>query len=303
MSEWLEQGNGILLLEILAGIGGALRVILFGGYEKLYKECRRFERSRHKTVEYIRTDLKHRAEHGQEIKNSFTYTECRVVECKVLGMRIGWLENMLMYTPVLVLLCGIMTALAAILSGGEPPMVLLLLFVSGMLVLSLLAMDMILGLREKSRKIRMLLRDYIENNWSARVEWQEGEVLQAEEITSKCTDMKKNVVKDKCVKGKVRKEGKAQAEKRRLTEELLRERRLLEARSFAERRGREKEEQPEGQTEGQAEGQTEGQTEVQIEVQQRQEEAAVTQCAATVLQEKDVTYEMLLNEVLSEYLA
>ena len=119
------------------------------------------------------------------------------------------------------------------------------------------------------------------------------------------TDRKmKCVSEDKPVNVQSRKKGKAQEEKRRLTEELLRERRQLEARSFAEQRKKEQD--------------------VQVEVEQIQEEAAaaMTQCEETVVAEKacetvetlcreaiperkeeELSYEQLLSEVLAEYLA
>jgi len=321
MKAWLEQGVGLIMIGAAAGIGLLVRMVLFGYYGRLYKECKRFEKSRHKAVAYIKQELKQRVEKRQEIKNAVTYTECRLAECKMLGVRIGWLENIMLYSTLFVLLCGIMAAFAGVLSGCEERTVLCMLFVSGVTVLGLLATDMILGLRDKYRRIRLMIRDYIENSWSVRAEWSEDNLL-PEELTERTAEKdkkhlqvpeKKNVSKDKPVKVKNRKKGKAQEEKRRLTEELLRERRQLEARSFAEQRKREQD--------------------VQVTVEQVQEEAAaaVTQCEEPVAivscentenneskreEEKIVcrraeeerkgtedSYELLMREVLAEYLA
>ncbi len=300
MKEWLEQGTGLMFIGAAAGVGLLVRMILFGYYGKLYKECKRFEKSRHKAIVYIKEDLKRRRGNGQEIKNAMTYTECRLAECKVLGVRIGWLENWLLYSTLFVLLCGVMAAFAGALSGCEERTVLVLLFVSGVTVLGLLATDMVLGLRDRYRRIRLMIRDYIDNNWSVRAEWMEENMLPEElmeravkkEKKQKHARKKMSVSKDKPVKMKTGKKGKAQEEKRRLTEELLRERRQLEARSFAERRKREQD--------------------MQVEVEQVQEEAAaaVTQCeepevADAVIQreESEFSYERLMREVLAEYLA
>lgn len=321
MKEWLEQGAGLIIIGTVGGIGLVVRMLLFGYYGRLYKECKRFEKSRHKAIGYIKKDLKQRVENGQEIKNALTYTECRLAECRILGFRIGWLENLMVYSTLLVLLCGVMTAFAGALSGCEERTVLGLLFVSGVTVLGLLATDMVLGLRDKYKRIRLMIRDYIENNWSVRAEWLEDNMVPEEllernvkkEEKTKPVREKKKVSKDKPVKVKNRKKGKAQEEKRRLTEELLRERRQLEARSFAEQRKREQD--------------------VQVEVEQVQEEAAaaVTQCeepvtiaqsVATGVEESrseaeqtlcrkpeperkgsELSYEILMSEVLAEYLA
>lgn len=312
MKEWLEQGVGPMILGTVAGMAVFVRLLLFGYYGRLYKECRRFETSRHKSILYIREDLKRRAEKRQEIKNAMTYTECRLAECKVLGVRIGWLENMMLYSTLFLLLCGVMTAFAGAMLGCEERTVLFLLFVSGMTVLGLLATDMVLGLRDRYRRIRLMIRDYIENNWSAREEWSEDNLMPEElaamamknEEKSKEAVLKKRASKDKPVKAENRKKGKAQEEKRRLTEELLRERRQLEARSFAEQRKKEQE--------------------MQVVVEQVQEEAAaaMTRCEEppvceavceterTERQEKEpekksatFSYELLMREVLAEYLA
>ena len=312
MKEWLEQGAGVMFIGGASGVGLLVRILLAGYYGRLYKESKRFEMSRHKVIMYIKRDLKYRVETGQEIKNANTYTECRLAECKILGIKICWLENLLLYSNLFVILCGVMTAFAVALLGGEERMVLFLLFVSGVTVLGLLAADMVLGVRDKYRRIRLMIRDYIENSWSVRAEWLEdnltpeelSERLMKTEVKQKIVREKKCISKDKPVKAKKRRKGKAQEEKRRLTEELLRERRQLEARSFAEQRRRDQD--------------------VQTETEQVQEEAAaaVIQCEEmkngemhreaeqTVHLESEqerknevLSYERLMSEVLAEYLA
>lgn len=110
-----------------------------------------------------------------------------------------------------------------------------------------------------------------------------------------------------------KKNGKAQEEKRRLTEELLRERRQMEARSFAQMRKAEAEWQekevqaimPE-ESDRQKVCETEVQAalpEMPTEKESRKEAAdaavrAVEEAAAT-----KVSYEMMLSDVLAEYLA
>ena len=334
MKEWLEQGAGLILIGAAGGVGLIVRMLLFGYYGRLYKACKRFEKSRHKAVAYIKEDLKRRGENGQEIKNAMTYTECRLAECRVLGFRTGWLENWLLYSPLFVLVCGVMAAFAGTLSGCEERTVLSLLFVNGVTVLGLLATDMVLGLRDRYKRIRLMIRDYIDNSWSVRAEWPEDNLL-SEELSEwsvkkkeerNVIGEKKSVSKDKPVKMKVRKKGKAQEEKRRLTEELLRERRQLEARSFAEQRKRELDMQAE-----------QVQEEAAVAVAQCEETevvAAVTQCeepedvnggrqyedseaTETIREAEQITYpvqeeekkgaeysyERLMRDVLAEYLA
>ena len=334
MKEWLEQGAGVIFIGAAGGIGLAVRMLLFGYYGRLYKACKRFEKSHHKAVVYIKADLKRRGENGQEIKNAMTYTECRLAECRVLGFRIGWLENWLLYSALFVLVCGVMAAFAGTLSGCEERTVLSLLLVNGVTVLGLLATDMVLGLRERYKRIRLMIRDYIDNSWSVRAEWMEDNLL-SEELSERSVKKKeerniirkkKSVSKDKPIKMKAGKKGKAQEEKRRLTEELLRERRQLEARSFAEQRKRELDMQAEQVQEEAAVAVVQcEETETVAAVTQCEETeivAAVTQCeesggAETVRgtvqtacskseaesKGEELSYEQLLSEVLAEYLA
>jgi len=324
MKEWLEQGAGLGIIGAEAGVGFLVRMLLFVYYGSLYEECKRFEESRHKMIVSIKEELKRRSGHGRNIKNAITYTECRLAECRVLGFRIGWLENMLFYWNLFVLLSGVMTAFAGALAGCEERTVLMMLFVSGVTVLGLLATDMVLGLRDKYRRIRFMIRDYIENNWSVRAEYMEDNLL-SEELWEKTVGTKdkqtperekKAVSKDKPAKVKVRKKGKAQEEKRRLTEELLRERRQLEARNFAERRRREQEVREEAE---------QVQEEAAVSVtryEESEETVTVTQCTETEDAERageteqmicpeaeenkravEFSYEQLMREVLAEYLA
>ena len=310
MKEWLEQGNGLILIGAVAGVGVLVRMLLFGYYGRLYKECKRFENSCHRVIMYIKKDLKCRVENGQKIKNVMTYTEYQLAECRILGVRMGWLENQLFYLTLFVLLWGVMAAFAGVWWGCEERTVLFLLFVSGVTVLGLLVTDMVLGLREKNRRIRLMLRDYIENKWSVRAEWMEDNLFWEElsEGDTKRTEKpkkvreKKGVSADKPVKIKARKRGKAQEEKRRLTEELLRERRQMEARSFANWRKREQE--------------------IPVAVEQLQQEVAITQYEEVKTPEKEgeissagckeeeterneegSSYELLMRELLAEYLA
>lgn len=319
MNQWLEQGAGLGIIGAEAGVGVLVRMLLFSYYGSLYKECKRFGESRHKMIVSIKEELKRRGERGRNINNAITYTEYRLSECRVLGFRIGWLENLLFYWNLFVLLSGGMMAFASTLSGCEERTVLVLLFVSGVTVLGLLATDMILGLRDKYKRIRFMIRDYIENNWSAQPEYIEDN-LPTKELLGKAVRTKerekKAVSKDKQAKVKVRNRGKAQEEKRRLTEELLRERRQLEARSFAEQRRREQEVQVEAEK---------VQEEAAVSVTQYEESevvVAMTQCTETEDVEQvgeteqmiclrtdeekigeEFSYEQLLREVLAEYLA
>lgn len=286
----LEQGFGILGIAALTGICILVRLSLFIFYTGLSKACGNFWRSKHKALVYIKKDLKQRADEHQKIKNSMVYTECRLAECKVGIVRLGTLEGMMQQSVLLVPLCGIMIAFAGVLTGCGHREIFSVLFVSGAAVVLLLFLDLCGGVKEKHRRIRLGIRDAIENSRERTEEMPEVCVT---DVSSKKEN--RNSKRKQITSGN-RKQGKAQEEKRRLTEELLRERRQMEARSLAELRKREQKEETELQQVC-AEAAVTEQPAVHVMPERKKEENA----ESVVPQE--FTYETLLSEVLAEYLA
>jgi hypothetical protein len=290
MKALLEQSGGVIFVGCMAGLGIAVRLILLVYYGSLSKACKRIEKTKNKTIVCIRDDLKRYEQRNQYIKNTTLYTDCRLAERKVLGIRVGSLEHFWQQSFVLVPLAGVLSALAGVLAGGTEREILFTLFVSCGLTFGLLLADLALGGREKQKRIRLYIKDYIDNRWMCQMSENTAFEEQEDVISVKSggkRNVKQTAVEKRKDRGKrekptqrriaaVKKKGKAQEEKRRLTEELLRERRLLEARSFAEQRRMERE------------------AEVQLQTEQVQEEAAAT---AT-----EVSYETLLSEVLADYL-
>lgn len=304
MKELLEQGYGVLLVGIVAGIGAFARFFLIGYYGRLEKACRVFGQAKNKTISYIREDLSFRSRNNIGMKSVTVYTEYRLAESKVCGIRLGTLEGITQQSLLLVVLSGVLLAFAGVLWNCNERQILFVLFAGGVSFLGLFIVDLVTGLREKHKRIRLAIRDYIENG--ERMEHgaaqRESGVEKAEKKNRKAQKPERKITKAGCEKRtKSRKpHGKAQEEKRRLTEELLRERRQMEAREFAELRRREcvtpevkvQSEAPEVIQEAKPEA-AEPVREETTEIMERvREEAAATQ----------FTYEDLLSEVLAEYL-
>ena len=296
MKELLEQGLGIMVIGGVAGIGIFVRLILLGYYGTLSYACKRMERTKNKTIAYIKEDLKKRAGQAFGIRNAMTYTECRLAERKVCGVRVGVWESMMQYSVVFVVLSGALVALAGALAECGDKFVLHMLFLGGVAIGSLVFVDLLTGIREKDRRIRLCIRDYIENCGNVY-----GGSAEAAKKARNCrkADKPKKVVS--------KKNGKAQEEKRRLTEELLRERRQLEARSFAEQRKKERtEECPVQQVQAEA---AVAVTEMPDPVEQEEEMLRVPSIneegpeAKAEEKPQDDSYELLFREVLAEYLA
>ena len=323
MKELLEEGYGIFLVLGVAGIGFLVRVLLMGYYGKLGRACESFGATKNKTISYIREDLSFRAKNNIGMKSVTVYTECRLAECKVCGIRLGTLEGISEQSLLLVVLSGVLLAFAGVLWNCDGRQILFLLFAGGVSFLGLLLLDVMTGLRAKHKRIRLAIRDYIENGVHTE-KCGNGLVLQGkserkkrekkEKVQKNGKESRYATVGTKCRAGR-KKNGKAQEEKRRLTEELLRERRQMEARSFAQMRKTEAEEPdretqtiiPEGTERLQKEPEIESGITVRedlIEEKESREKEidsavhAVEEAAAT-----KASYEMLLSDVLAEYLA
>ena len=300
MKELLEQGYGLLPVLGVAGVGFSVRMLLAGYYGKLTKACSSIPGTNNKTISYIREDLSFRSKNNIGMKSVTVYTECRLAECKVCGIRLGTLEGIAEQSLLLVVLSGVLLAFAGVLWNCNGRQILFLLFAGGVSFLGLLLTDVMTGLRAKHKRVRLAIRDYIENG--VYVEKSGERPLMKENRERKKKEKKEKVqksakvsktVKAGTVKGKrYKKNGKAQEEKRRLTEELLRERRQMEARSFAQMR-KTKAELPAEVTGTVTEAETESKEEALDSAVHAVEEAAVTK----------FSYEVMLSEVLAEYLA
>ena len=323
MKELLEQGYGIFLVLGVAGIGLFVRILLVGYYGKLTRACSSFSGTNNKTISYIREDLSFRTKNNIGMKSVTVYTECRLAECRVCGIRLGTLEGISEQSLLLVVLSGVLLAFAGVLWNCDGRQILFLIFAGGVSFLGLLLTDVMTGLRAKHKRVRLAIRDYIENGVHAE---KTGERLCMKENTERKRKEKKEkvqksakvtkTVKERTIKGTGRKKnGKAQEEKRRLTEELLRERRQMEARSFAQMRKVETEESKKEVRMAEPvfkvpefvdQLQEVRETELQGDVQTTEVGAGTVNSALHAVEEAAATrfsYEMMLSEVLAEYLA
>lgn len=301
MKEWIEQGIGIVIIGGTIGAGLLARMFLFGYYVKLGKACKQIGTTKNKSLRYIKEGLRNCSETGKVIKNAMVYTECRLAECRTFGIHVGAWEGIMEQSLLLVLLSSGLCALATVMCDGTKEQILACLFLGGIGSIMLVILDMLTGMKARYRRIRLQIRDYIEN-----CRWKEDtETVISEVITEKMSERKQKELFAKKGKTSKRKKhhGKAQEEKRRLTEELLRDRRCLEAQRLAERRERERD----------------------TEQLQAEAEAAATAVMATVTEESvteentplyepgvvsetkepkgaGMPYEKLLRKVLAEYL-
>lgn len=324
MKELLEQGLGVIVIGGVAGIGILVRLVLLVYYGTLSYACKRIGRTRNKTVAYIKRDLEQRVGQSHGINNAMTYTECRLAERRAAGVRIGVWESMMQYSVLFVVLSGILVALAGAMTNCGDKFILQVLFLGGVAVGCLVLTDLLTGIREKDRRVRLCIRDYIENSGRVCGDGTETEELLPMKKKQIRKEKKQGKKTDKPQKAVTKRHGKAQEEKRRLTEELLRERRQLEARSLAEQRKKEREEDgQEQQVQAEAEAavaMTEcpepAVSEERTVCVQKEQTMCVQEEQTMCVQEeekgkvkekgqvsREASYEMLFREVLAEYLA
>lgn len=243
MRDLLEQGVGIMIIGGVTAVGMLTRILLLCYYGGLGRACTRFWETKNKTIVPIREDLRKRGDEEQKIKNIAVYTEYRLSVGKICGIRVGNLEQTVLYSLLLIGTGSVSATLAGVLIDCGNRTMLEHLFVGSASVTGLFVLDIITGLREKKKRIRLRIRDYIENCYCGEEERAGVTEAGKRELHRKKKEKqegKKNRREDKPKTAEKKKRGKAQEEKRRLTEELLRERRQLEARSLAEQRKKER---------------------------------------------------------------
>lgn len=301
MKEWIEQGVGFMIIGGIIGAGLLARMVLFGYYVKLGKACKQIGTTKNKSLRYIKEGLEKHPTAGNGIKNAMIYTECRLAECRLFGIHVGAWEGVMEQSLLLVLLSSGLCALAAVMCECTKEGILACLFLGAMGGVAVVVLDMLLGTKARYRRIRLQIRDYIENcRWLDNAGEVKAEVI-AEELPKR---KQKDVTAKKAEPQKIKpqkikkRHGKAQEEKRRLTEELLRDRRCLEAQRIAERREKEKET---GQMQVEAEAAA---TAVGVTTVEELSQVPVIKAepVTEVQEETEMSYEVLLRNVLAEYL-
>lgn len=288
MKTWIEQGVGIMIIGGIIGVGVFARMILLGYYIKLGRACRKIRTTRNKSLRYIKEGLEKYSSSGENIKNVMVYTECRLAECRLFGIHVGVWEGVMEQSLLLVLLGSGLCALAAVMCECTKAHILSCLFLGVIGGVAVVVLDMFSGVKAGYRRIRLQILDYMENR-----RWTDG----TGETKTAAEELPKRKQKDVAVRKekpeKVKKcHGKAQEEKRRLTEELLRDRRNLEAQRIAERWEREKETE---QVNAEA-------AVTAMTVAAEEPSAAVADKTEPGAEVQEISYEELLQNVLAEYL-
>lgn len=294
MKQFLELGGGVFVTGCVMAVGMLAKMILWGYYVLLGRACKNPDSTGNGTIRYIRDGLSQRLGQGKPVKSVTVYTEKCFAERKFAGIRIPMWENISEQSVLITMLSGAVFALGTMLWECKDDGILQNIFAAAGAGMALMVADMIWGIREKRRRARLCIREHVENFWL---------VDGVPELSVAESTEKKNV---KAGKKKEIKQCKAKDEKRRLTEELLRERRIMEARQIAQSKQAEAAPTEENKTEEPMQ-----MREKSDKIQEKLEETvrnlkhAEEEAAATKASErsKDNSYEALLRDVLAEYLA
>lgn len=317
MKQILEQGTGVLLCAALPAAGAVLRLAVFGYYTWLERACQRINETENRTIHRLKTEINHRKKNGIGVGTEDAYTVFYLNTCSFAGISIQTMERICSSSALLSLLvCAILSGAGAYL-GCATERVIGMLLLGAACATGLLLMDLFLGAEEKKKRILFYFEDLVRNiqgkpeedkkkdaervlafpliteiNRTGNAEkTTEMEDVRRETKTGVPAAKKEENGKRAEMTGKNRKEGRAQEEKRRLTEELLRERRQLSARQYIE-------ETAASETAAFGKG-TFGAEVLETEpgnIQKAREECAVT--------ENDTDkYEKILRSVLAEFLS
>ena len=167
MKTWIEQGLGIVMIGGIIGAGLLARMMLFGYYVKLGRACKKIGTTKNKSLRYIKEGLDKYPASGKGIKNVMVYTECRLAECRLFGIHVGAWEGVMEQSLLLVLLGSGLCALAAVMCECTKEHILSCLFFGAIGGVTIVMLDMLSGMRARYRRIRLQIRDYIENcSWT-----------------------------------------------------------------------------------------------------------------------------------------
>lgn len=257
MKQFLEQGMGTALCAILPAAGFVLRLVLYGYYTSLENACQKIKETENRTIHKLRAELRRRRKNGERTEPESVYTDFYLSTCRFAGMPVQTLERISRGAAWMSLLVGCVLSGACMYFGSEVKYALGMLFLGVVLTTVLLLIDLFFGISEKKQRIQFYFGEYAkeffaetggeaEKKSSDRVlafplkfeknkpEPEEEELEEAEpkKETRRSTAKKDDAGKKAEGAVKSRKEGKAQEEKRRLTEDLMKERRQISSRQY-----------------------------------------------------------------------
>lgn len=226
MKQCLEQGTGVLLCILLPAVGAVTKLVLYGYYTWLEQACQKIRETENRQIQSFRTELRHRKKNGIGVGTGDSYTVFYMRGLKIAGISVASMERIGGYSALMSLIFGGILSAAGVYFGCDGGRVVGLLFLGTAAAAGLLLIDLFFGVEEKKKRICFCMEDYAAYILSKEENSEKKEQVLAFPLTKEESQAETS--------GKARKEGRAQEEKRRLTEELLKERRQLSARQYIE---------------------------------------------------------------------
>lgn len=170
MDKFLEQGYAMKLIVVILAIGVVARCALWGYYKSMLLACGKMNSTKHYVIQHLREQFisRYQAEFG--VQNVDIFVDKYLINCRLFGILLSTWESICGQTLWDILLIAALGSFLALLHNLSETLILSTIF-AGICGTSLLVIfDGIGQLSTKKRRIRLQMRDYLENCFQVRLE-------------------------------------------------------------------------------------------------------------------------------------
>ena len=170
MDKLLEQGYAMWLIAVVAVAGMVARSILLAYYKTILVACGNMSSTKHKAIRCIREQFVHRYQAEFGVHNVDIFVDKYLMNCRLCGILLSTWENFCGQTLWCCLLFSALSAFLTMLYELSSTLILSTIFTGLCGTTLLILFDGIGQLSTKKRRLRIQLRDYLENCFRIRLE-------------------------------------------------------------------------------------------------------------------------------------
>ena len=170
MGKLLEQGYAIWLLIAVAAAGIMARSILWGYYKRMLMACQNMSSTKNKVIRCMREQFVNRYQAEFGVHNVDIFVDKYLTNCRLCGILLSTWENFCGQTLWCSLLFSALGAFLSMLYELSSKLILSTIFVGLCGTTLLILFDGVGQLSTKKRRLRIQLRDYLENCFRVRLE-------------------------------------------------------------------------------------------------------------------------------------
>ena len=170
MDKLLEQGYAILLIAVVAVAGMMARSILLGYYRGILNACGNMSSTKNKAIRCLREQFVNRYQAEFGVHNVDIFVDKYLINCRLCGILLSTWENFCGQTLWCSLLFSALSAFLTMMYGLSSKLILSTIFAGLCGTTLLILFDGMGQLSTKKRRLRIQLRDYLENCFRVRLE-------------------------------------------------------------------------------------------------------------------------------------